>query len=88
MIIVVSQWKQKVLRLVTALILILAFAAAIPAVTGKLTQYIPVVGGWFQEEHPTGNPMRVENEQQSTKYDQVMDQFVIKLQDFYYEEQE
>lgn len=88
MIIVVSQWKKKVLRLITAALLILAFAAAIPVFTGQLYQRIPVVGGWFQDEQPTGNPMRVENEKQSGKYDEMMDQFVIKLQDFYYEEQE
>lgn len=88
MIIIVSQWKQKVLRLAAAILIILAFAAAIPVVTGQLYQRIPAVGGWFDEEHPSGNPMRVENEKESSQYDQVMDQFVIKLQDFYYEEKE
>lgn len=71
-----------------ALLLILAFAAALPVVTGQLYQRIPAVGGWFDDEHPTGNPLRVENEEQSSRYEQVMDQFVIKLQDFYYEEKE
>lgn len=86
MIIIVSQWKQKLLRLAAAVILILAFAAAIPMVAGQLYQRIPAIGGWFDEEHPSGNPMRVENEEKSSQYEQIMDQFVIKLQDFYYEE--
>lgn len=88
MIIIVSEWKKKVLKLATATLLILAFAAAIPVVTGKMYERIPVLGGWFQEEHPSGNPMRVENGEQATRYDQVMDQFVLKLQDFYYEERD
>jgi len=88
LIIIISQWKQKLLRLLMAVLLILAFAAAIPVVTGQLYRLIPAVGGWFDEEHPSGNPMRVEKEEQSSKYEQVMDQFVIKLQEFYYEEQE
>jgi len=88
LIIVISKWKQKLLRLLMAVVLILAFAAALPVVTGKMYQLIPAVGGWFDDEHPSGNPLRVENEEQSSKYEQVMDQFVIKLQEFYYEEQE
>lgn len=74
------------LQLLAVILVILAFAAAIPMMTGQLYQRIPAVGGWFEDEHPSGNPMRVENEESSSKYDQVMDQFVIKLQDFYLEE--
>jgi len=88
LIIIISQWKQKLLRLLMAVLLILAFMAAVPVVTGQMYQLIPAVGGWFDEEHPTGNPLRVENDTQSSKYQQIMDQFVIKLQEFYYEEQE
>jgi hypothetical protein len=88
LIIIVSQWKKKILQLLAVIFVILAFAAAIPMMTGQIYQLIPAVGGWFEDEHPTGNPMRVENEEQSSKYDQVMDQFVIKLQDFYIEEKQ
>ncbi len=85
MIILVSSWKQKVLKALTVLVLILAFAFAIPVFTGVLYRQIPAFTGWFQEEHPTGNPMRVEKQQDDTKFNQVVNQFVIKLQDFYYE---
>jgi hypothetical protein len=88
LIIIVSRWKKKVLQLLAVILVILAFAAAIPMMTGQLYQRIPAVGGWFEDEHPSGNPMRVENEEPSSKYDQVMDQFVIKLQDFYIEEKQ
>ncbi|MGR6836347.1 hypothetical protein [Syntrophomonas erecta] len=86
MIIIINKWKKKLLNLVTALILIIAFALAIPVFTGKLYHLVPALSGWFQEEHPSGNPLRVEQDEKTTKFDQVMDQFVIKLQDFYYEE--
>jgi hypothetical protein len=86
LIIIVSQWKKKILQLLAVILVILVFAAAIPLMTGQLNQYTPAVGGWFEDEHPSGNPMRVENEEPSSKYDQVMDQFVIKLQDFYLED--
>ncbi|HAA08204.1 MAG: hypothetical protein GX176_08410 [Syntrophomonadaceae bacterium] len=88
MIIIVSQWKQKLLRLAVAVLIILVFSAAIPLVTGQLYHRIPAIGGWLDEEHPSGNPLRVENEKESSQYDQIMDQFVIKLQNFYYEERE
>lgn len=88
MIIIVSQWKQKLLRLAVAVLIILVFSAAIPLVTGQLYHRIPAIGGWLDEEHPSGNPLRVENEEESSQYNQIMDQFVIKLQNFYYEERE
>jgi len=93
-IILVGNWKRKVARWVLLLVVFGVFAAAIPALTGKLYQRVPV-SGWFKDEHPSGNPMRVErkaDEKESGKraketgFDKTMDQFVIKLQDFYYEE--
>ncbi|NLW90466.1 MAG: hypothetical protein GXY34_02545 [Syntrophomonadaceae bacterium] len=92
MIIVVGNWKRKVARLVLLVVVIGIFAAAVPVLTGKFYDRTPV-SGWFKDEHPSGNPMRVEQKKEvndksvgSTKFDQTMDQFVIKLQDFYYEE--
>lgn len=85
MIIFVNNWRKKLVRLAIALVIIIAFAVAMPSVTGLLHKQVPV-GNWFQEEHPSGNPMRVEQRNQNSKFDQVLDQFVIKVQDFYYEE--
>ncbi|MEN6350539.1 MAG: hypothetical protein ABFD08_14230 [Syntrophomonas sp.] len=86
MILVINNWKRKLLKFLTVLVLILAFALAIPVLTGILYQQIPVMGGWLKEEHPSGNPLRVEKNQDGTKFDKAVDQFVIKLQNFYYEE--
>lgn len=86
MIIIVSDWKKKILKFLSVLALIIAFAAAIPALTGALHKQIPAMGGWFQEEHPSGNPMRVEQNEEGTGFEKVMDRMVIKLQNFYYEE--
>jgi hypothetical protein len=87
MIIIIEKWKKKLISLVTAIVLIIAFALAIPVLSGVLYEKVPVFSGWFQEEHPSGNPMRVENNQSGTRFDKAVDQFVIKIQDFYYDEQ-
>jgi len=84
-IIIVNNWKRKLVRLAVAVVIISAFIFTIPVLTGLLHKQVPV-GNWFQEEHPSGNPMRVEQSNQDNKFDQVLDQFVIKVQDFYYEE--
>jgi len=85
-IIIVNNWKKKVLKILTLLVLLLAFAVAVPALTGALYKQIPVLNNWFQgEEHPTGNPLRVEQEQNTSQFERVVDQLVIKLQDFYYD---
>ncbi|MEN6327637.1 MAG: hypothetical protein ABFD18_15705 [Syntrophomonas sp.] len=86
MIIIIEKWKKKLIGLVTAMVLIIVFAIAIPMFSGILYEKVPVFSGWFQEEHPSGNPMRVENTQDGTRFDKAVDQFVIKLQDFYYDE--
>lgn len=86
MIVVVNNWKKKVLRFFVVLMLILAFAVAVPVLSGLFCQQVPALSSWLQEEHPSGNPMRVEKNADGTKFEQMVDQFVIKLQDFYYED--
>lgn len=85
MIIVVGKWKKKVIRFLLVVVLFIAFIAAVPMLTGILSEQVPVFSGWMQEEQPSGNPMRVESGENSGGFNQVLDQFVIKLQDFYYE---
>lgn len=94
MIIVVGNWKRKAVRLVLTVVAVAVFVAAVPVLTGKLYHKVPV-GGWFKDEHPSGNPMRVEKKVDEDKskeavnktgFDKTLDQFVIKLQDFYSEE--
>ncbi|MGI6412445.1 MAG: hypothetical protein ACOXZ5_02070 [Syntrophomonadaceae bacterium] len=83
MLIVIRNWKKKCIRMGIVITLIIAFAVAAPALTGLFHHYIPALGGWFEDEHPSGNPMRVEGD---TKFDRALDQFVIKLQKFYHED--
>lgn len=85
MIIVVGKWKRKVVRFLVVVALVIAFIAAIPMLTGILSKQVPAFSGWLQEEQPSGNPMRVETTEKTSHFNQVLDQFVIKLQDFYYE---
>ena len=91
MIIVVGEWKKKIARILTVLVIIGVFTVSVPVLTGKLHKYVPTMGGWFKDEHPSGNPMRVEQKveekggktAEKKKFDQVLDQLVFKLQDFY-----
>lgn len=88
MIILVGKWKQKLIRLATIVVVIAIFAAAVPLVTGILYDKVPVFSGWMEDETPTGNPLRVENDQETKDFSRIVDQFVIKMQNFYYEEKE
>jgi hypothetical protein len=88
MIIVVGKWKQKVARLVAAIILIGIFVAAIPFVAGMFNEKVPVFNSWFQDERPSGNPMRVEEDSNGDSFSKKMDRFVMKVQNFYYQEKE
>jgi len=88
MIIVVGKWKQKIIRLATIAVVIALFAAAIPLVSGIFYEKVPVFSGWMKDESPSGNPMRVENVPQTTDFNQTVDQFVIKMQNFYQTEKE
>jgi hypothetical protein len=88
MIIVVGKWKKKVIRLATIIVIVALFAAAIPLVSGIFFEKVPVFSGWMKDEHPSGNPMRVEDDSQTSDFNQKVDQFVIKIQNFYHEENE
>ncbi|MBC7074770.1 MAG: hypothetical protein H5T98_01590 [Syntrophomonadaceae bacterium] len=85
MLIIVSNWKKKALKLLVVAVLLMAFVATVPILAGTIYRQVPVLSNWFQEEQPTGNPLRVEEKQDSSKFDQVLDQLVVKLQDFYRE---
>ncbi|MGI6487202.1 MAG: hypothetical protein ACOX2B_02540 [Syntrophothermaceae bacterium] len=87
MIIIVNNWKKKLLNLAKVVVIVLAFAILLPRLAGILGNYMPVFSGWSKDESPSGNPMRVENTE-GTEFDRMVDQFVIKLQNFYYEEKE
>ena len=90
MVIVVGKWKEKLIRVAALIVVVVLFAAALPKVAGVFYEKVPVFSGWMQDEHPTGNPMRVEQPQDvpSTELNHTVDQFVIKLQNFYHQEQE
>ncbi|HWQ76160.1 MAG TPA: hypothetical protein VN441_12670 [Syntrophomonas sp.] len=93
MIIVVGKWKEKLAKIAAVVIVVALFAAAIPLVSGLLYDKVPVFSGWFDDEHPSGNPLRVENDktdaaQPQNVFNEQMDRFVVKVQNFYYEEKE
>ncbi len=88
MIILVGKWKKKLIRLATVIMLIAIFIAAVPLVSGIFYEKVPVFSGWMKDEHPSGNPMRVENVTDGSGFNQQIDQFVMKMQNFYHQEKE
>jgi hypothetical protein len=85
MVIVVGNWKKKLAKILAVVVLIAVFAAALPLLTGLLYNQVPALSTWFSDEQPSGNPMRVDNGEE-TRFQHLVDQFVFKLQEFYYEE--
>lgn len=86
MIIVVGKWKKKLIRLATVVLILALFVAAVPMVSGIFYEKVPVFSGWMKDEQPSGNPMRVEKTQEDTNFNQTLDRFVVKMQNFYHEE--
>jgi len=46
----------------------------------------PTREGWLKDDRPSGNPMRVEKSElkvDKSKQENILDGFVVKLQDFY-----
>ncbi|PKM78658.1 MAG: hypothetical protein CVU90_01265 [Firmicutes bacterium HGW-Firmicutes-15] len=88
MIIVVGKWKKKLIRLGAVVLILALFAAVVPMVSGIFYEKVPVFSGWMKDEQPSGNPMRVEKTQEDTNFNQTVDRFVVKMQNFYHEEKE
>ncbi len=86
MLILVGNWKKKLIKIVAVIVLLGAFVVAMPRLTGVLHQQVPVLSSWFQDEKPTGNPLQVQNEEKSTRFQYLMDQFIFKLQHLYFGE--
>lgn len=80
--------KRQLLRKVVSGITVLAVLVMLVMIgVSFLTQPRPVFNRMVEDKIPTGNPLRVDRENPST-FDRSIEQFVIKLQDFYYEERE
>lgn len=82
MVIIINDWKRKAFRFITVLVLVLVFSVAIPYVAGTFSNIVPVLNTWFDDEHPSGNPMRVDTKE-NTKFDDMVDYVVFQLQEFY-----
>jgi cytochrome c-type biogenesis protein CcmH/NrfG len=88
MIIVVGKWKSKLIRLAAVVLILALFVAVVPMVSGIFYEKVPVFSGWMKDEQPSGNPMRVEKTQEEPNFNQTVDRFVVKMQNFYHEGKE
>lgn len=85
MIIYVSDWRKKAIVTGKILALLIAFGLVIPMIA-MVNSHVPTLNQWIDNES-TDQLMR-EERTEKTGFDKAVDQFVIKLQDFYYEERE
>ncbi|MGE5405422.1 MAG: hypothetical protein ACM3PP_10855 [Candidatus Saccharibacteria bacterium] len=84
--IIIRNWREK---LATAIKILLIFAAIVlgwPYIQYLLNGHESVIKG-IDEPYNVGQQVRQERTQ-TTEFDKVLDQFVLKVQDFYYEERE
>jgi len=87
MFIIIGNLRQKIVRTAKVLVLLVALGLAIPGVVSLFNSYAPVVSSWVQGRSREVGPMHTEPTKR-TWFDKAVDQYVIKLQDFYYEERE
>jgi hypothetical protein len=88
MILVIRNWKKKITAGFIVLSLLAVCAAVAPEIMEASYQPGPVINTWMKdEENPSGNPMRVENDDASkSKFDQSLDNLTAVIQGFYNKE--
>jgi len=81
----ITNIKRKAKNALRILMFLLILGLVVPAFFGLVSTYITSADAKFKEEHPTGQPMRVEKStQKAEKRDNsLLDSFVVKLRDFY-----
>lgn len=87
MIVFIGTKRQLGRKIIKGLAVIMVLVITIMVGVSYLTHPAPVFNQLTQDKIPTGNPLRVDNENPND-FDRSVEQFVIKLQDFYYEERE
>jgi len=87
MIVIIGTKQQIWRKLCGSLAVLLVLVVLVMVGLSYLSHPTPVFNGLTEERIPTGNPLRVENDNPGN-FDRSVEQFVIKLQDFYYEERE
>jgi hypothetical protein len=74
-------------RVVLGVIVLVVLAGMSPFIFTVFERTLSVFD-WFGEEHPTGNPMRVEHWLDGTTFDRTVDQLVFHMQNLEKGEQE
>ncbi|NLW45098.1 MAG: hypothetical protein GXY92_07955 [Syntrophomonadaceae bacterium] len=87
MYVIIGNLGKKLRNLAKVLVLLLALGVLVPGAIALYNRYGPAVSTWLQEKSQEVGPMRTEP-LEKTWFERAIDQYVIKLQDFYYEERE
>lgn len=83
-VVVISKFRQRTWLILRVLIILLLLALLIPPLVYSLTTK-DITSGWFKEQRPTGNPMRVDNHQHEFQKlkESPVDQFKETLRNYY-----
>ena len=84
MIVVMGRWKQKLIKFLGILVLIAAFVVAVPAITGLLVKQVPALRV-VARRTSTGNPMRVEADENAGSFKPNTGSICYQTAGFYYE---
>lgn len=84
--IVIRNWREKLAAAIKILIILAALTLAWTYLESFFKAHDSTIKG-IDDPYNVGQQIRQERNQ-ATEFDKVLDQFVLKVQDFYYEERE
>lgn len=87
MIIIIRNWKQRLFNCLKTVVILTVLALTLAFCIRFLYTDRTVFNRIGEDRIPSGNPLRVEKVNKDM-VDESVERFVIKLQDFYYEERE
>lgn len=79
-------WKKKFLRIGGWILALILLVGLLPYIFKFFFLRLPVLSNWFEEDRPSGNPMRVEKWLDGTRFNQEVDELVFKIQNFDWQE--
>jgi len=74
--------KKKLLKIGGWILALILLIGLLPGIFKFFFYHLPVLGNWFEKDRPSGNPMRVEQWLDGTRFNQKVDELVFKIQNF------
>jgi hypothetical protein len=81
MVVLLGNWRKKLYRIISGVVILLFLAGFLSLTFKLLYNNSSVFSGWFDDEHPQGNPMRVEEWLNGNKFNEGVESLVFKIQE-------